>query len=272
MLTSPPESTAISPAEFALFQKLIFEIAGISLPEGKKPLLVGRLARRLKHHGLTRFSDYYHLITREADQAELQIMVDLLTTNETFFFREPRHFDFLGRHAARVGRGGFRAWSAASSSGEEAYSMAMVLAETLGERPWEVVGTDISQRVLEKARSGHYSTERISGIPLPLLKKYCLKGFDEQAGTLLITSALRERVRFEYSNLMRPVGHLGQFDVIFLRNVMIYFTLETKRRVVANLLPYLKRDGLFFVGHSESLNGISESLVPVEPTIYRRCP
>lgn len=261
---------AISPAEFAQFQKLIFEIAGIHLPDVKKPLLTGRLTKRLKHFGFDRFSEYFRYLTAEANRAELQVMVDLLTTNETYFFREPQHFEFLRQRALQSRGGMFRVWSAASSSGEEAYSIAMVLADTLGTRPWEVIGTDISQRVLNTAQSGHYPLARVDGIPQHLLKRYCLKGLEDQSGTLLIVRELRERVRFLYSNLMSPVGNLGVFDVIFLRNVMIYFTPETKRRVVANLLPYLKGDGHFIVGHSESLSGVSEALTAVRPTIYQR--
>ena len=148
--------------------------------------------------------------------------------------------------------------------------MAMVLADVLGAGNWEVVGTDISTRVLSKAQAGHYPVDRIDGIPPALLKKYCLKGVREQAGTLLIIRELREHVRFLHSNLMAPRKDIGMFDVIFLRNVMIYFDNDTKRKVIANLLPYLKTDGHFIVGHSESLNGLTTELVPVQPTVYRR--
>ena len=164
----------------------------------------------------------------------------------------------------------FRVWSAASSTGEEAYSIAMVLADTIGAANWEIVGTDISSRVLEKARSGHYSLDRIDGIPRPLLQRYCLKGNGQYQGTLLVTRELRQRVDFRYSNLMAPAKGLGSFDVIFLRNVMIYFDPETKRKVINNLLPYLKADGHLLIGHSETLNGITSDVVAVRPTIYRR--
>ena len=262
---------SITDAEFAQFQKLIFQLAGISLSDGKKILLIGRLSRRLDHFGFKTFGQYYRYISSGEDPAERQIMVDLLTTNETYFFREPKHFDYL-REIASQRRGGnaFRVWSAASSTGEEAYSMAMVLADVLGSGPWQIVGTDISSRVLEKARLGHYSLDRTHGIPLPLLKKYCLKGIDKYDGTLLIARELRERVEFLHSNLMSPRQGLGLFDLIFLRNVMIYFDQDTKRKVIANLLPYLKADGFFIVGHSETLNGITDDLVTVHPTIYRR--
>lgn len=267
------DKTGISDHDFKLFQRLIYRLAGISMSDAKKVLLVGRLSKRLRHYGLDSFGDYYRMLASGDYPDEVQQMVDLLTTNETYFFREPAHFDFLREvAAARRGKGMFRAWSAASSSGEEAYTMAMVLAETLGlSAPWEIVGSDISLTVLERARAGHYSLERASGIPIELLKKYCLKGVREQAGTFLIGQALRERVRFVQLNLVAlEPGDIGLFDVIFLRNVMIYFDNDTKRKVVANILPQLKPDGYFVVGHSETLNGLSDDLVALRPTIYRR--
>ncbi|WP_153110964.1 CheR family methyltransferase [Propionivibrio limicola] len=265
------DHTAISDAEFIQFQKLIFQIAGINLSDGKKVLLVGRLNQRLRHLGFQTFGQYYRHVTSAENRQERQMMVDLLTTNETYFFREPKHFDFLREVAtARRSAASFRVWSAASSSGEEAYSVAMVLADVLGGNAWEVVGTDISERVLQKARIGHYSLERANHIPERLLKKYCLKGTGRHDGTLLVSRELRDRVEFRPSNLMAPEKGLGQFDVIFLRNVMIYFDNETKRKVVSNLLPYLKSDGYFVIGHSESLTGVTDELAPLRPTIYRR--
>lgn len=270
MPSSQPDGVDITPAEFANFQRLIFELAGISLADAKKVLLVGRLGKRLKHFGFTRFADYYKFVREKENAGELQLMIDLITTNETYFFREPKHFDFLRTCASQSRGTPFRVWSAASSSGEEAYSMAMVLADTLGEAPWEVVGTDISTRVLRKAEQGHYSLDRISGIPPAMLKKYCLKGIREQAGTLLIVRELRQRVRFLHNNLLTPRKDIGIFDLIFLRNVMIYFDNPTKRKVVANLMPYLKRDGHLVIGHSESLFGVTEDFVAQRPTIYQR--
>lgn len=266
MLENHPQ---ITDKEFAQFQRLIFKLAGISLSDNKKVLLVGRLAKRLKHYGFDTFTQYYHLVSDGSNLPEQQTMVDQLTTNETYFFREPKHFDFLEELSGRHRGGPFRVWSAAASSGEEAYSTAMVLAEKLGKSPWQIIGTDISSQVLDKAQRGHYPLERAGGIPPPLLKKYCLKGIREHEGTLLVSRELRERVQFRKSNLMSPDKGLGSFDVIFLRNVMIYFDAETKRKVITNLLPYLKKNGHLIVGHAESLNGVTEMLRPVRPTIYR---
>lgn len=264
--------SSITDQEFALFQRLIYKIAGISLADSKKVLLVGRLQKRLRHHQLENFGQYYRLLAGGRQPAELQTMVDLLTTNETYFFREPQHFDFLRDEILSTWRGGvFRVWSAASSTGEEPYTLAMVLAEHLAGRNWEVVGSDLSTRVLEKARLGHYPMNRNEGIPPGFLRKYCLKGVRSQAGTFLISSELRRRVAFRHLNLTLPIDRdLGLFDVIFLRNVMIYFDTETKRRVIAHLLPHLALGGHLIIGHSETLNGLDTGLVAVRPTIYRK--
>lgn len=264
---------AISPEEFALFQRLIRKIAGISLNDTKKDLVVGRLAKRLRHHALPSFTAYYRMLSAGAHPEELQIMVDLLTTNETYFFREPGHFAFLRDQIIphRKNSGIFRVWSAASSTGEEAYSIAMLLAETLGEVPWEVFGSDISTRVLARAVTGHYTLERTEGIPPEYMRKYCMKGVRSQAGTFMIVPELRRRTAFRQINLLQPVdASIGEFDVVFLRNVMIYFDPPTKAEVVHNLLPRMKPGAHLLIGHSETLNGITDRVVMVHPTIYRK--
>ena len=263
---------AITDQEFTQFQRFIHQVAGISLSPAKKALVCGRLGKRLQKRGLRSYGEYFRLITSGQAQAELQTAVDLLTTNETFFFREAKHFDLL-RAQALAARGGtqpFRVWSAASSTGEEAYSIAMVLADCLEDRAWEVFGSDISARVLERARAGHYVLERTTHIPQPYLKRFCLKGVGSQEGSLLIDRSLRERVRFDRINLNATLPRIGAFDVIFLRNVMIYFDADTKRQVVARLLSVLKPEGYFLVGHSESLNGISDAVESLAPAIYRK--
>lgn len=268
-----PSGAAITDQEFALFQRLIYKIAGISLSDAKKVLLVGRLAKRLKHYGLPTFSQYYRMLATGQHPQELQVMVDLLTTNETYFFREPRHFEFLRDEIIRPRRSPapFRVWSAACSTGEEVYTLAMLLAETLPNAPWEVVGSDISTQVLAKAEAGHYPLERNEGIPPAYLVKYCLKGVRAQSGSFLITPELKRRTHFQQVNLTLPVdAGIGDFEVIFLRNVMIYFDMDTKRKVVANLLPRLKSGGHLIIGHSETLNGIQQGLEPVRATIYRK--
>jgi len=262
----------LSDQEFEFLRKLLYEAAGINLTAEKKALVIGRLTRRIESLGLTSYGDYFRRISTAADPTERQWALDALTTNETFFFREPPHFAFLSETILPSVPPGetFRVWSAASSSGEEAYSIAMVLAERLGQRPWEIVGSDLSTKVLDKARRGQYPIERAEKIPKPYLRAYCLKGTGDQEGTFLIDPSLRKRVSFQQANLMGPLPKVGLFDVIFLRNVLIYFDLPTKRRVVDNLLPFMKPDGYFFSGHSESLTGMINGLAQVKPAIYRK--
>lgn len=263
---------AITDKEFGQFQSLIYKIAGISLSSAKKPLVSGRLSKRLRELNLPNYGDYFKLLSSGLQPGEVQVAVDLLTTNETYFFREPKHFDFLRNEilaGCKLGRS-FRVWSAACSSGEEPYSIAMELADRLGEGPWEVVASDICTRVLDKARAGHYPMERTSGISRTHLSRYCLKGVGAQEHTLLVDRKLRGRVNFMQINLNQPLPALGEFDLIFLRNVMIYFDQETKRQVVQRILPLLRPGGHFIVSHSESLNGIADSLEVLAPSIYRK--
>jgi chemotaxis protein methyltransferase CheR len=267
------EPKPITDQEFALFQRLIYKIAGISLSDAKKVLLVGRLTRRLKVYEFATFTQYYRMLATGEHPEELQTMVDLLTTNETYFFREPKHFAFLRDEIIkkRKNPATFRVWSAASSSGEEVYTLAMVLADNLPNTPWEIVGSDISTQVLDKAATGHYSLARTEGIPPDYMTKYCLKGVRSHAGSFLIAPELRAKTRFYQINLMNPIDtEIGEFEVIFLRNVMIYFDQPTKAKVVQNLLPRLKSGGYLVIGHSETLNGITDGLAAVLPTIYRK--
>jgi chemotaxis protein methyltransferase CheR len=262
----------ITDAEYAQFQKLIYKIAGISLADSKKVLLVGRLGKRLKYHGLDSYSQYFKYISSGQDAAELQLMVELLTTNETYFFREEKHFEFLADEiAARHPPGrSLDVWSAAASTGEEIYTIAMTLADAMGiDGLWTIMGTDINTQVLAMAQSGHYPMEKARGLPPEYLRKYCLKGVRQHEGTFLIAPELRKHTRFRQVNLNQPLPDVGKFHVIFLRNVMIYFDNETKRQVVDRLINQLHPGGYFIVGHSESLNGLTERLKPIRPTVYR---
>ncbi len=264
------EQPVLSDSEFSLFQKMIYDVAGIHLTAVKKTLVSGRLARRVKSLGLPSYGDYFQLLKKPGSK-EMQKAVDLLTTNETFFFREQKHFDFLREQILPQWDGGMRRlWSAASSSGEEAYTLAMVMAEHARFDSWEIVGTDISSRVVEKAQRGHYPIERADNIPRHLLSRYCLKGVGNQDGTFIMSDALRNRIRFCHANLKADLTSLSSFDVIFLRNVMIYFDQPTKQQIVARLLMQLKPGGYLMVGHSESLNGVTSMLNTVAPSIYRK--
>lgn len=264
--------TVLQEREFKQFRDLIYRIAGINILPSKKPLVTSRLEKRLTHYKMKSYSDYFRMITSANGSEELQVAVDLLTTNETHFFRESKHFDFLRQYVLSIAKPHktLRIWSAACSSGEEPYSIAMLLDDILGNAPWEIVASDLCTKMLEKARKGIYPMERMPEIPKHYLLNYCLKGTGRESGTLLIQNKLRERVRFIQHNLIESPPKLGQFDVIFLRNVLIYFDNETKAKVVSRLLPSLHSGGHFFIGHSESLNGVTNSMCLVQPAIYSK--
>lgn len=258
--------------EFERFRSWIRGLAGISLSDMKKTLVMTRLVARLRHYGLASYGDYFTLLMDASQASERQTAVDLLTTNETHFFREPRHFDFLAERVLAGHRAGLpcRIWSAACSSGEEAYSIAMTLADRLGRGPWEVFASDLSLRVLEKARSGHYALSRAKSIPRRYLADYCLRGVGSQAGTFLIDPKIRARVQFAQVNLNAVLPDIGQFDVVFIRNAMIYFDMQTKRQVTARLVKQVRRGGFLLVGHAESLNDLSDAVEMVVPSVYRK--
>jgi chemotaxis protein methyltransferase CheR len=262
----------ITREEFGRFKVWVREIAGINLTEHKHALVMGRLACRLRHHKLSTYGDYFELLQKRGFPDEVQIAVDLLTTNETHFFREVRHFElFKERVIARhSGSKPLRVWSAACSSGEEPYSLAMTLAAEMGDKPWEVLASDISSRILERARSGHYAMARTKTIPQKYLQDYCLKGTGSYDGTFLVNEKIRNRVQFMQVNLNAGLPSVGEFDAIFLRNVMIYFDMATKREVVARLVRHLRPGGYFFIGHSESLNGVSEDVKSEVVSVYRK--
>ena len=263
--------TALSDADFKGFQRLIQSVAGIALSDAKRVLVSGRLGKRLSATGVAGFGEYLRLITSGAQPDELQTAVDLLTTNETYLFREPKHFEFLKaevRAASALARP-LRIWSAASSSGEEAYSIAMVL-EDLRPGRWEVMGSDISRRVLEKARAGRYSLERVGNIPPGYLQRFCLKGIGPLAGTLQIEPTLKARVEFLQVNLNRELPKVGSFDGIFLRNVLIYFNSETRRQVLERVLACLRPGGFLLIGHSDSLVGLNIPVQSIAPAIFRK--
>lgn len=264
----------LTEAEFALFQKLIYEWAGIHMGDTKQALITGRLMKRLRHYGFNSFSEYLKLVRNEGHGDEKQIMINLLTTNETYFFREPKHFAWLKRKIAAHPPGEtFRIWSAASSSGQEVYSLAMVLAEAFGFSGWQILGSDISEKILEVAMQATYPIEQAAQINPDYLKRFCLKGVREAEGTFCIQPELLRNIRFMRINLIEPIpAHLGQFDAIFLRNVMIYFDRQTRQNVSEKLAGYLKPNGHLVIGHAESLHGISDRLKSVEPTIYAVTP
>lgn len=273
MPLGPCGPETIFDVEYDQVRSLLHRKVGIALGPNKQALVCGRLYKRVQALGLESYGDYFSLIARADQSAELQTAVDLLTTNETYFYREHQHFDVL-RSLARqaVGRSSsFKVWSAASSSGEEVYTLAMVLQCLVDEGAdfrWDVMGSDVSRRMLACAARGVYTEDRVQRLPSKLLRRYCLRGTGPSRGTVLVHSTLRERVRFEAINLVEPLPVLGPFDAVFLRNVLIYFDLATKRRVVDAVMATLKPGGSLFVGLAESLTGVRPQLKSVAPGVY----
>jgi len=264
----------ISDREFGLFQKLIYDKAGISLSDAKRSLVVSRLNKRLRELELDTFEQYFNIVVSKNSERELQYTINMLTTNETYFFREQQHFDFLKQKILpRIkSTSGFSVWSAASSTGEEAYTTAMVIADSLAiSGNWKIIGTDINHDVLEQARCGLYPITEKGKIDKHYLAKYCLKGVRAQEGMLLIDKKLKNHVSFEALNLVGTWQRdLSDFDLVFLRNVMIYFDTETKKRLINRIADRLKIGGHLFIGHSETINRLTDRFKIVQPSICQR--
>ncbi|MFT3858506.1 MAG: CheR family methyltransferase [Aquabacterium sp.] len=261
----------LSERSFNTVAEVFHKVSGIRLVPSKRQLVIGRLQKLATEKGMSSLDDYVDKVIRGGDPGELVRVVDRLTTNETYFFREPAHFDFLTDVLSRRRPGGeFRVWSAASSSGEEAYSIAMLLADKIGANGWQVVGTDLSTAMVEAGRRALYPMERARNTSPGYLKRFCMKGSGPYDGQLLVSKALRAHVHFEQANLMQPLPDIGQFDVVFLRNVLIYFEPDAKLDIVRRVTPLIKLGGYLFTGHSESLSNLPTGLVNVKPAIYAR--
>lgn len=266
-----------SDKEFRQIGEIMYEAVGLSYNDSKKSLIQSRLAPRIQRLGLAGFADYIALLQNESEAAEFQMAVDLLTTNETYFFREPKHYELLESElAARKSKAPLTIWSAASSFGDEAYSTAMLLSDmqTAGRigPDWSILATDISHRVLLSAKEGVYPQDRLRAVSAERLRRYCLKGEGPAEGQSMVVDKLRARVQFGQLNLCKPFDGLGPFDVIFLRNVLIYFDIPTKADVVDRVLETLKPGGLFFLGTAEGRVQCKTPLRTVQPGAFRKAP
>ncbi len=262
--------------EFRYIADALYDFAKINLTEKKRSLVISRLSRRIRATGLNSFPEYVEYLKNEdPDRAEFMKMVDAMSTNYSLFFREPYHFDFLTDNILRSFDGSeLKIWSAASSTGQEIYSILMTLLEF--ERikqkriQFRLYASDISTDVLRSAAAGIYSSKDIEKVEPELLKRYFLKGSSSKAGMVKIKNELIRRVKFFRLNLNDEKFQIPLMDVIFLRNVVIYFDKPTKIELIARLHDYLKPGGYLFLGHSESLSGISDQFVNVGKTVYRR--
>jgi len=267
--------TRFSDRDFARISQLMYDAAGLSFNDSKKSLIQSRLAQRIQRLGLGGFGDYINLLEDESQAAEFQMAVDLLTTNETYFFREPKHYELLEHElAARKSRAPLAIWSAASSFGDEAYSTAMLLADMQMQGrigpDWSILGTDISHRVLLSAKEAIYPAERLRYVSPERLKRYCLRGQGESDGQVMMQDKIRQRVQFGRLNLCQPIDGIGPFDVIFLRNVLIYFDIPTKIAVVDRVLTQLRPGGLFFMGTAEGRVACQTPLQTLQPGAFRK--
>ena len=264
-----------SDREFKRISEIMYQAAGLSFNDSKKSLIQSRLATRMQRMGLGSFAEYIAMLEDESQAAEFQMAVDLLTTNETYFFREPKHYELLEAElASRKSRAPLAIWSAAASFGDEAYSTAMLLADMQMQGrigpDWSILGTDISHRVLLSAKEAIYPEDRLRAVSPERLRRYCLRGEGESQGQVLMQDKIRERVSFGRLNLCQPIDGIGPFDVIFLRNVLIYFDIPTKIEVVDRVLATLKPGGLFFLGTAEGRVACKTPLQTVQPGAFRK--
>lgn len=247
---------------------------GVTLPSTGKKLVVSRLIKRIQHHKLATVGQYMSLLESGSFPLESSFFVDALTTNETYFFREPAHFEFITKEVlpnAHKHTRHFRVWSAAASEGQEAYSVAMTLDASAGYMPWEVFGSDINRQVIDTASRGIYPVERLELMPADFLRTYCLKGTGPMEGRLSIIPKLKERVSFDVLNLMGNLpAEMGKFDAIFLRNVLIYFDKHKQAIILKNILSKLKPHGTLFVGISEHIDHQQLGLTQIQKSIFVR--
>jgi chemotaxis protein methyltransferase CheR len=274
-------TVSFSRKAYRTLTELIYEHSRIRLGADKQMLLANRLRKRLRALGLDSYDDYCAILQSPQGSEEIDELVDLIATNHTKFFREPDHFSFLSSRALPLliprllaSRSPLRLWSAAASSGEEAYTLAIVVAEQLRAHPyleWQIIASDISRRMLAQAQQGIYRMDVVEPIPPELLKRYFQKGVGPQAGMCRVKPGLRERLRFERINLFQgeyPVP--AEQHVILCRNVMIYFDPPSRATAVQRLTRCLYPGGYLVIGNSESLLGIRHELRPVQQGIYQR--
>ncbi|RKQ38248.1 protein-glutamate O-methyltransferase CheR [Enterobacter sp. R1(2018)] len=260
----------LSDTHFRRICQLIYQRAGIVLADHKRDMVYNRLVRRLRTLGLDDFGRYLGMLESNANSAEWQAFVNSLTTNLTAFFREGHHFPVLADHA-RKRNGEYRIWSAAASTGEEPYSIAITLADVLGMAPgrWKVFASDIDTQVLEKAQSGVYRQEELKTLSPQQMQRYFMRGTGPHEGLVRVRSELANHIEFATINLLDKQAPVpGPFDAIFCRNVMIYFDKTTQQDILSRFVPLLKPGGLLFAGHSENFSNLSREFWLRGQTVY----
>jgi len=268
----------LSDRDLKAIAELVYAKSGITLHSGKRALVMARLQKRVRLGGFGSFAQYLRHVENDRSGDELTALLDAIATNHTSFFREAQHFEFLrdvvlpplagrGDHAKILG------WSAACSTGEEPYTIAMTCNDRLGPQAAnrvKLLASDLSTKVLKVAKAGVYKSDRVEGMPLEMLRRHFEKGLGAQAGTVRVAASVRQLVEFRQINLLDPLTPGPPFDFIFCRNVMIYFDAAVQQRVVDALERRLSPGGYLFISHSESLNGVRHGLRWVAPAVYRR--
>ena len=271
----------ISSRDYSRLRELVYDEAGINLGSERKAMLEGRIRRRLKELAIPTYAAYCdYLFSREGLRDELIHLIDVVTTNKTDFFREPRHFDFLTSTAvpefaaSNAGRRPLLVWSAACSTGEEPYTLAMVLSECGLKHPgfvFRMIATDISTTVLKKAGLGIFSSAAVRPVPQSLKAKYLMRGRERSSERVRVVPELRRLVEFRRLNFMdSDYGIQEKFDVIFCRNVIIYFDRPTQQSILEKITQQLRPQGYLFMGHAETLHELNLPVTPIAPALYRR--
>ncbi len=265
--------TTLDKKTFQQFAELIYREAGIHLAEHKHALVSARLGKRMRALQITDYEEYFHYVHQDDTRAELSELLDAISTNVTHFYREPDHFETLGSIVSKWEEEGvrrFRLWCAASSTGEEPYTMALTLAENLKDlRDAKILATDIAPSVLDVARKGEYSAKKLEKISRKRVDRYFTRSGDRNAPMFRVRKEIRDMVRFSRLNLSTPPFPMkGPLDVVFCRNVMIYFDAVVRQRLINEICRLLKPGGYLMVGHAESLSGLVSHLKPVRPSVY----
>lgn len=260
---------------FDKFRRLVFDTSGISLSDQKMALVSSRIGKRMRVLGMADYGQYFQQVENDKSGAELRELINAISTNVTHFFREARHFECMSdvlKQWQSQGQSAFRIWCAACSTGEEPYTILMTGAQALGsERPISIVASDISTKVLGIAKFGVYKDDDVSDIAKPVLKRYFQQGVGRAAALYRIRAELRNRVTFQQINLSTPPYPVqGGLDMIFCRNVMIYFDQDLRFSLVRNFTQLLRPGGYLFLGMAESLSGAHKDLKSVEPSVYQK--
>lgn len=275
MLLEAERDAVLTDRDLGQIVRLVYDRSGITLHEGKRSLVTARLQKRLRIHGYRTFSDYLKHVENDAAGDELVELLDAIATNHTYFFREEQHFEMLVSKVlpewrAKPSGGPFKVWSAACSTGEEPYTIAMTLRDQSPAPEFTIVASDLSTKALRAAKAAVYKMQGVESLPKEVLRTHFERGMGEQAGLVRVSAAVRRHVTFKNLNLLEIKDLGDRFDVVFCRNVMIYFDKAVQQRVVQMLERHIKPGGYLFISHAESLNGVSHGLKWIAPAVYRK--